>query len=547
MPAFRYQNGDRPLDGYTIQHALGRGGFGEVYFAISDAGREVALKAVQNYEDIELRGISHCMNLKSPHLVMIFDVKKDDEGLAWVIMEYVAGANLRELLDESGDGFGIEQAVYFMRELCKGVSYLHEADVVHRDLKPHNIFFEDGVVKIGDYSLSKAISTSHRSGHTSTVGSVHYMAPEISEGRYDKTVDIYALGVILYEMLTGRPPHEGESMAEVLMKHLTSEPDVSMLPQPFRGVVSKAMRRDPGQRYQTASEMLHDLSTGNELDYSRPPASLSLIGQRAAQQRSKQVRQPAAMEETFATPIAFRDTDSKDASQPFERPSAGDLNSLGLWWRPKAGSVVGKDPVPGFVRGLIGFAACLLIVPIGCSADANSFMGIEAIGLAISHAIFSSLVCWYCLSVMPRSGSFRWALLTRILSAFAFVPLIIITEESRSSQMRSYWAVPVAMLITFVLTDIRCAIDSQRRPRIGFAKTLVAGSITMLFTFLNDGGSDHVLLAGALTLSLSIVIQVLAPHSKLVPSSEQPSDKPSDDAGTNQTLPSPRNEVPLSV
>ena len=155
MAAFHYQPGDRPLEGYTIGHALGRGGFGEVYFATSDAGREVALKAVQNYEDIELRGIGHCMNLKSPHLVMIFDVKQGLDGTPWVIMEFVSGASLREILDASPEGITPEQALFFVRELARGIDYLHDAGIVHRDLKPHNIFFEDGIVKIGDYSLSK--------------------------------------------------------------------------------------------------------------------------------------------------------------------------------------------------------------------------------------------------------------------------------------------------------------------------------------------------------------------------------------------------------
>ena len=100
MPAFRYQNGDRPLDGFTIEHGLGRGGFGEVYYAVSDSGRQVALKVVQNYEEVELRGIGHCMNLKSQHLVSIFDVKHNDRNEPFVIMEYVDGPSLRELLDD---------------------------------------------------------------------------------------------------------------------------------------------------------------------------------------------------------------------------------------------------------------------------------------------------------------------------------------------------------------------------------------------------------------------------------------------------------------
>ena len=166
MTAFKYQHGDRPLDGYTIEYGLGRGGFGEVYYAVSDSGRQVAIKSVQNYEDIELRGIRHCMNLKSPHLVSIFDVKYNERKEPFVLMEYVSGPSLRDLLDDAPEGLGETKAAFFIREMAKGLSYLHDHNIVHRDLKPHNVFYEDGYVKIGDYSLSKAVTSSHRSGHT---------------------------------------------------------------------------------------------------------------------------------------------------------------------------------------------------------------------------------------------------------------------------------------------------------------------------------------------------------------------------------------------
>ena len=137
---YQYKYGDRPLEGYTIQRAAGRGGFGEVYYAISDSGRQVALKAVQNYEQIELRGITQCMNLKSPHLVTIFDVKYNDKGKPFVIMEYVSGPSLADLLKESPGGLGPQKAAFFLREIGKGLSFLHECGIVHRDLKPGNIF-----------------------------------------------------------------------------------------------------------------------------------------------------------------------------------------------------------------------------------------------------------------------------------------------------------------------------------------------------------------------------------------------------------------------
>src|SRR5258705_481418 len=166
MPAFRYKHGDRPLDGYTIQRGVGRGGFGEVYYAVSDSGR------------------------------------------------------------------------------------------VHRDLKPGNIFYENGYVKIGDYGLSKAMSASQHSGQTMTVGTVHYMAPEIGLGRYDRSIDIYAMGAVLFELITGQVPYLGASAGEILMKHMSSEPNVQWIEEPFATVVKRAMHKDPALRYQTVQEMV---------------------------------------------------------------------------------------------------------------------------------------------------------------------------------------------------------------------------------------------------------------------------------------------------
>src|SRR5688572_7176226 len=163
MSAFRYKHGDRPLEGYTIQRGVGRGGFGEVYYAISDSGRELALKVIQGYEQIELRGVGQCMNHKSPHLVTIFDVRHNTEGVPFVIMEYVNGPSLRQLLDESPAGLSTQKAAFFVREMAKGLAYLHDCGIVHRDLKPANVFYENGSVKIGDYGLSKTIAQSQHS------------------------------------------------------------------------------------------------------------------------------------------------------------------------------------------------------------------------------------------------------------------------------------------------------------------------------------------------------------------------------------------------
>ena len=253
---FTYPSGSRPLEGYTIKRGVGRGGFGEVYFAVSDAGKEVALKLIRRNLEVELRGVTHCLNLKHPNLVALYDIKSDEHEDRWVVMEYVSGESLEDAIDRYPNGMPTAEAMRWFEGICAAVAYLHDHGIVHRDLKPANIFADDGIVKIGDYGLSKFISCSRRSGQTESVGTVHYMAPEIANGRYGREIDAYALGIILYEMITGRVPFEGESVGEVLMKHLTAEPKLELLDEPFRTVVRGAMAKDPEQRINNAAEMV---------------------------------------------------------------------------------------------------------------------------------------------------------------------------------------------------------------------------------------------------------------------------------------------------
>ncbi len=261
---FTHPSGARPLEGYTIKRGVGRGGFGEVYFATSDAGKEVALKLIRRNLDVELRGVTQCLNLKHPNLIALYDIRTDEMGDQWVVMEYVSGESLEDVIDRNPSGMPVDEAMWWMRGVCAGVAYLHDHGIVHRDLKPGNIFSDDGTVKIGDYGLAKFISCSRRSGQTESVGTVHYMAPEIANGRYGREIDTYALGIILFEMLTGRVPFEGESVGEVLMKHLTAEPDLTALDEPFRGIVQRALAKDPNVRIDTVSELVALLPSASD-------------------------------------------------------------------------------------------------------------------------------------------------------------------------------------------------------------------------------------------------------------------------------------------
>ncbi len=258
-PRFTYASGSQPLAGYTIKRGIGRGGFGEVYYAVSDAGKEVALKLIRRNLDVELRGVTHCLNLKHTNLVSIYDIRTDENDDRWVIMEYVSGESLEDAIDRHPNGMPADLAIAWFQGIAAGVAYLHDHGIVHRDLKPANIFLDEDTVKIGDYGLSKFISCSRRSGQTESVGTVHYMAPEIANGRYGREIDTYALGIILYEMLTGHVPFEGESVGEVLMKHLTAEPDLHALAEPYRSIVQGAMNKDPETRLRSVAEMLQSM------------------------------------------------------------------------------------------------------------------------------------------------------------------------------------------------------------------------------------------------------------------------------------------------
>jgi len=294
METYQYKYGDQPLERYTIQRAVGRGGFGEVYYAINAAGRQVALKVVQDHEEIELRGIRQCMNLKNPHLVTIFDIKNNRQGKPFVIMEYVSGPSLADLLRESPAGLGTQKAAFFLQEIGKGLSFLHECGIVHRDLKPGNIFYEKPYVKIGDYGLAKAIGATSVS-QTITVGTVQYMAPEIATGRYDRSIDIYALGVLLYEMLTGHVPFCGSSPANILAQHMTAVPDLTNIEEPFSRVIRKALAKDPAERHQSVQEMIEDVFGAEHVRNSVSqfsPEDLSVIADRIALKRGDDEPQP---------------------------------------------------------------------------------------------------------------------------------------------------------------------------------------------------------------------------------------------------------------
>jgi hypothetical protein len=305
--AYAYAPGSRVLAGYVIKRGLGQGGFGEVYYAVSDAGKDVALKLVRRNLEVELRGVMQCLNVKHPNLIGLYDVKVDDQENHWIVMEYVAGERLTEIIERNPQGLPPAEAIKILRGIGAGVGYLHDAGIVHRDLKPANIFVENGFIKIGDYGLSKFISSSRRSGQTESVGTVHYMAPEIANGRYGKQIDIYALGVLFCELLTGKLPFDGESVGEILMKHLTAEPDLAAVAEPYRAAIASALKKDPEDRPRSVAAFLEAIDpTADSVALAAATAPIAMSRAAAATNRASRAdfdRQPTA---TGTRPTWFR-------------------------------------------------------------------------------------------------------------------------------------------------------------------------------------------------------------------------------------------------
>ncbi|MCC7293630.1 MAG: protein kinase [Phycisphaerales bacterium] len=411
--AFAFKHGDRPLEGYTIQRGVGRGGFGEVYYAVSDGGKDVALKYLRDNPEVELRGVEACINLKGPHLVSVYDVRKNDAGEYFIIMEYISGPSLRDLLVAEPKGLGVQKAAFMLKGIGEGLCYLHDRGIVHRDLKPGNIFYDDGYVKIGDYGLSKFISLSRHSAHTSSVGTVHYMAPEVGSGHYTKAIDIYAVGVMLYEMLLGKLPFEGSSMGEVLMKHLTQRPELDGLQEPFAHVIRKALEKNPADRFQGMEDMLAAVfgsARGRESLAGFNP-ELSLSG--AAARGTADVHpspMPSPMPSPRAVPAGAYGPPPPPPPRSAPRPVVGPLPpvcaAVPVAKRLAPEVVAGRVRYAGFfIRGVAAFIdLVVLIIPLMISVSILHVLGPLAI-LVVYHV--SLLVKWDGQTIGKRACGLR--------------------------------------------------------------------------------------------------------------------------------------------
>ena len=203
--------------------------------------------------------------LTHPNIVSIYDVGVDN-GIYYIVMELIQGKTLKEIIVEEGGPLPWKWSINVAIQIASALDMAHKNNIIHRDIKPHNIIItEDGVAKVTDFGIAKAVSNSTITAFGTTIGSVHYLSPEHARGGYtDAKSDIYSLGVVMYEMLTGRVPFDADTPVSVALKHMQEEPQEPIelnpnIPESINKIIMKALKKDPMERYQTSMELLKDL------------------------------------------------------------------------------------------------------------------------------------------------------------------------------------------------------------------------------------------------------------------------------------------------
>ncbi len=259
-------------DRYMIVTSLGEGGMADVYLAVDTIlNREVAIKILRgelSSDPVTLlrfqREANAASKLDHPNVVDVYDVG-ESEGRHYIVMEYVRGRTLKQLISQRG-ALDKREAVDIMMQLTSAVQHAHENQIIHRDIKPQNVLVkDDGTVKITDFGIALAHDAVQLTQNDAVLGSAHYLAPETTRGEpASNQIDIYALGIVFYELLSGSVPFKGENPVQIAMKHLREDvPGIRdfnpTLPQTIENIIIKATVKNRKLRYQTAQEMLNDL------------------------------------------------------------------------------------------------------------------------------------------------------------------------------------------------------------------------------------------------------------------------------------------------
>lgn len=266
--------GQKISDRYQIIKAIGEGGMANVYLAYDTIlDRNVAVKVLRGDLATDEKFVRRfqrealsASSLSHPNIVEVYDVGEDN-GQYYIVMEYIEGKHLKELLKKRGK-LMLPEVIDIMLQITDGMSVAHDAYIIHRDIKPQNIMIqENGVVKITDFGIAMAMNATQLTQTNSVMGSVHYLPPEQANGKGSTLQsDIYSMGILMYELLTGKLPYKGDNAVEIALKHLKEslpsiKEELPELPQSVENIIIRASAKNPKNRYADARVMHEDLLT----------------------------------------------------------------------------------------------------------------------------------------------------------------------------------------------------------------------------------------------------------------------------------------------
>lgn len=266
--------GQKISDRYQIIKSIGEGGMANVYLAYDTIlDRNVAVKILRGDLASDEKFVRRfqrealaASSLYNQNIVEVYDVGEDN-GMYYIVMEYIDGKHLKSLLKKRGK-LTISETIDIMMQIASGLSVAHDQYLIHRDIKPQNIMIlENGLVKITDFGIAMAMNSTQLTQTNSVMGSVHYLPPEQASGKgASLQSDIYSMGILMYELLTGKLPYHGDNAVEIALKHL-KEPlpsireELPTIPQSVENIIIKATAKNPKNRYADAKEMYEDLKT----------------------------------------------------------------------------------------------------------------------------------------------------------------------------------------------------------------------------------------------------------------------------------------------
>ena len=365
---------------YEILELIGVGGMARVYKArCHRLNRLVALKILRDdlAQDAELRRRFHDESqavamLSHPNIVAVYDVSRSSD-IEYIVMELIDGITLKQYMQKKGNKLNWREALHFITQIVKALGHAHSRGIIHRDIKPHNIMvLRDGSVKVADFGIARVTSGGHSTLTQEALGSVHYISPEQARGSHiDERSDLYSAGVVLYEMITGRLPFEGDTPVSVAIQHINSIPlsprEIDpTIPEALEAITMKAMAPNPDNRYPSADAMLADLEEFRKnpnINFDFSPNDFHPEEEEDVDRTQIHTVPPRASSGRRETPVSRTERQDRRARRIEEEEEDEEEERRGPNW-----------PVIGAVAAILVFVAALVFIMFS-TVFSGSFQG----------------------------------------------------------------------------------------------------------------------------------------------------------------------------